>query len=199
MEVCFSCRSHSIHWSRTGVASCLLCLLWETRRCGQFEVVICVSIQIYTWGCHRCKSSVSHGLKLLCCKDWNFWEVFLSVIYMTQRRGHFVPHCRWGNGSSLCAVVSPPTDHRHFVHFLKAAIQPASSASARWVRDKICPICITTHWGGEGSRSHSEIPRLLSRYCLRVAKTTVTHVALHHNWDFTKYRRVLKCIHGPIY
>lgn len=76
-----------------------------------------------------------------------------------QEKGHFVLHCRLRNGSSLWAVVSP-TDHRHFVHFLKAEFQPTSAASARWLKIKTCPICIkSAPHNSHGSTCLSEIPK----------------------------------------
>lgn len=120
-----------------------------------------------------------------------FW-----VSFTCKKRGRFVPRCRLRNRSSRWAVVFL-TDHRHFVHFLKAEFQPTSAASARWLRSKTCPICITSapnnSRGGDGSTRLWEIPKTPSalEHCQNHRDKCGSAPQLGPNWNVTEYCRTL--------
>lgn len=113
-----------------------------------------------------------------------FW-----VSFTCKKRGRFVPRCRLRNRSSRWAVVFL-TDHRHFVHFLKAEFQPTSAASARWLRSKTCPICITSAPNNSPGRRWVNTPLRNSQDPLSIGALSKPPWQM---WFCTTIRAQLKC------
>lgn len=119
----------------------------------------------------------------------------LSVIYDT---GYFHLHATrrdilflgvaWG----MARLFVP--DHRHFIHFLKAAFQPA--LCVQWPKNKMLPICITHAVNNcrrqELVKMSPRNPRALQHSS--DVKTTVTNVALHVNYGPKKFGQMLQRI-----
>lgn len=101
--------------------------------------------------------------------------------------------CFLGNGSSLWAW--PQT-----LCSLSRGRIPAT-ACARWLRNKTCPICITSASNNSPERQWVSMPLRNSQYpsSIRVLSKPPWQMwffaTIRANWNLTKYHKWLKCVH----
>lgn len=121
-----------------------------------------------------------------------FWEMFW--VSFTFKEGDIIfLWCFLGNGSSLWAW--PQT-----LCSLSRGRIPAT-ACARWLRNKTCPICITSASNNSPERQWVSMPLRNSQYpsSIRVLSKPPWQMwffaTIRANWNLTKYHKWLKCVH----